>query len=167
MAWADIDSSLKTLSLRTAANKSPKAAEEPVAESWDDDELSSESSTPTTSRAPLSPPSAPPPTPSSPSTSGTRMDADWGSFENPYALPAATAGKGDKNMDRRPEKSTAAAGRLIAGALGVRPPKKSEEMREYERVIREKELKRREKERAEKKRGDEEREKAREEIWDG
>lgn len=46
--------------------------------------------------------------------------------------------------ERRPEKSAAAASRMIAGALGVRPPKMSAEQREYERVVRERERKRRE-----------------------
>lgn len=58
------------------------------------------------------------------------------------------------------------AGRLIAGALGVRVPKKSEEMKEYERVVREKEARRRENEREGKRREEEAARKAREDIWE-
>lgn len=68
---------------------------------------------------------------------------------------------------RRPEKSTAVAGRLIAGALGVKAPKKTEEQRAYERSIREQEIRRqnREKEQREKERLDDEKAKA--SVWDG
>lgn len=52
-----------------------------------------------------------------------------------------------RGEQRRPEKTSAAAGRMIAGALGVKPPKKSEEEKRYEKVVREKEMARR-KERA-------------------
>lgn len=51
-----------------------------------------------------------------------------------------------QSSDKRPEKSAAAASRLIAGALGVKAPKMTQEQREYERAVREKEKKRREEE---------------------
>jgi len=51
-----------------------------------------------------------------------------------------------QSSDKRPEKSAAAASRLIAGALGVRAPKMTQEQREYEKAVREKERKRREEE---------------------
>lgn len=50
-------------------------------------------------------------------------------------------------LDKRPEKTTAVAGRMIAGALGVRAPKRTDEEREYDRLMREKERKRRDEER--------------------
>lgn len=50
-------------------------------------------------------------------------------------------------MAKRPEKTTAVAGRLIAGALGVRAPKRTEEEREFDKAMREKERKRRDEER--------------------
>lgn len=55
---------------------------------------------------------------------------------------------------------------MIAGALGVKAPKKTEEQRGYERAVREKEIKRRE---AEKERGRKEEEaakKAKAAIWE-
>lgn len=66
----------------------------------------------------------------------------------------------------RPEKTTAVAGRMIAGALGVRPPKKSEEQRQYEKVVNEKEVRRRDKEREDKRREEEEAVKAKAAVWD-
>jgi len=66
----------------------------------------------------------------------------------------------------RPEKQTAVAGRMIAGALGVRAPKKTEEQRQYEKAIKEKELKRRETERETKRREEASAEKAKAAIWD-
>ena len=44
--------------------------------------------------------------------------------------------------DKRPEKSTAAAARMIAAGLGVRPPKKSEETIRYEKAVKEQEERR-------------------------
>jgi hypothetical protein len=44
---------------------------------------------------------------------------------------------------QRPEKTTAVAGRLIAGALGIQAPKRTDEEKEYDRVMREKKRKRR------------------------
>ena len=67
---------------------------------------------------------------------------------------------------QRPEKQVNTAGRMIAGALGFRVPKLTEEQKDYARVMREKESKRREKEREEKIRGEEERERARVAVWE-
>lgn len=58
------------------------------------------------------------------------------------------------------------AGRLIAGALGVRAPKRTEEEREYDRVMRGKEKERREREREERGRRAEEEEAARRKVWE-
>jgi hypothetical protein len=74
---------------------------------------------------------------------------------NPYAGPAA----------RRPEKTDAVAKRLIAGALGVRAPKMTDEQRAYERAGREREAKRRNAEREAAKRAEEEKEKAKVAVW--
>lgn len=73
----------------------------------------------------------------------------------------------DARGGARPEKTAAVAGRLIAGALGVRAPKKTEEARAYEKAVKEKELKRREKEREAVKREEDEKRKAREAVWEG
>ena len=67
---------------------------------------------------------------------------------------------------QRPEKQVHTAGRMIAGALGVRAPKQTEEQREYARVAKENEIRRREKEKEEKIRGEEEKAKARAAVWE-
>ena len=68
---------------------------------------------------------------------------------------------------RRPEKSTAVASRLIAGALGVRAPKKTEDQRAYERGIKEQEVRRRNREKEQREKERLEDEKAKESVWDG
>lgn len=68
--------------------------------------------------------------------------------------------------NHRPEKQIAVAGRLIAGALGVKAPPKSEEARAYERVIREQEKKRLAKEREGRRVEAEEAERAKRDIWE-
>ena len=67
---------------------------------------------------------------------------------------------------RRPEKTDAVAKRMIAGALGVKAPKKTEEQRAYDRAVKEKEIKRRNAEKEEKVRQMEEAEKAKAAVWD-
>jgi len=66
----------------------------------------------------------------------------------------------------RPEKTDAVAKRLIAGALGVRAPKKTEEQRAYERAVKEKEIKRRNGEKEAKIRAEEEAKRAKAAAWD-
>lgn len=56
---------------------------------------------------------------------------------------------------------------MIAGALGVKTPKKTEEGKAYEKAVREKERRRREKEREEEERLNREKEEARRTVWDG
>lgn len=54
------------------------------------------------------------------------------------------------------------AGRMIAGALGMRAPVKSEETKKYDKAVREKV----EKERDERRKHEEEREKAKRAVWE-
>ena len=56
---------------------------------------------------------------------------------------------------------------MIAGALGVKLPKKTEESKAYERAVREKERKRREMAKEEAGKAKEEEEDARKAIWEG
>ena len=110
-------------------------------------------------------PNAPPPTPISPTSSSSR--GGWGDFESPYSLSRGSdSSSSPARPNFRPEKQTAVAGRLIAGALGVRAPNKTEEQRQYEQAMKTKELRKREKEREEKRRADEDAQKAKAAIWD-
>ncbi|EUC29767.1 hypothetical protein COCCADRAFT_29212 [Bipolaris zeicola 26-R-13] len=109
------------------------------------------------------PPNPPPPTPASPTqfeyphgdNVGYSIGSDGPRSRNSPASP-----------DKRPEKTTAVAGRMIAGALGVRAPRRTEEEREYDRVMREKERKRRTEEKEREKREAEAREARKKAVWD-
>jgi hypothetical protein len=136
-----------------------------VSESWEDEELENsgeESDRPLSLQQSADYPSAPPPTPISPSTSFTRE-----TFINPYGY--SVDGASDARSERanaRPEKTDAVAKRMIAGALGVRAPKKTEEQRAYDRAIKEKEMKRRNLEKEAAARAKEEAERQKAAVWD-
>ncbi|EMD69558.1 hypothetical protein GGP41_001291 [Bipolaris sorokiniana] len=109
------------------------------------------------------PPNPPPPTPASPTQfeypHGDNVGYDIGA-EGPRSRNSPAS------LDKRPEKTTAVAGRMIAGALGVRAPRRTEEEREYDRVMREKERKRRVEEKEREKREAEAREARKKAVWD-
>lgn len=85
----------------------------------------------------------------------------------PNQLPfSAQMGERDSDDRKRPEKSTAVAGRLIAAGLGMRAPKQTEEQKAYDRAIRENEIKRRKKEKEEKDKERLEIEKAQTVMWE-
>lgn len=175
---AELESSLTKLTLHPTPSKASsafkKSQSQPVAESWEDEELEDSLSGDETDR-PLSPqqsadyPSAPPPTPISPTSSRDRE-----TFISPYGFgidgagDAMVDGRGDGRLDRgaRPEKTDAVAKRMIAGALGIRAPKKTEEQRQYDRAVKEKEIKRRNKEKEDAARREEEAERAKAAVWE-
>ncbi|KAL4925834.1 uncharacterized protein BDV17DRAFT_167184 [Aspergillus undulatus] len=186
---------LTTSSINTGIATKPKKkkASTPVVDSWEDeaensdndndndDEPSTQGTTSPavpdslgTSPAVAEGPLDPPPTPISPQTS-----QPWGSTTGPTSdrygngptsrsRSTSGAGTGPRTRDpnRRPEKQTAVAGRLIAGALGIRAPKRTEEQKAYDRSVKEQEIKRRNREREEAARAKEQEEKAKAAIWD-
>lgn len=79
----------------------------------------------------------------------------------------ASAGKLSPRNDRavRPEKTDAVAKRLVAGALGVKTPKRSEEQKAYDRAMKEREMRRRNGEKEAKMRVEEESARAKAAIW--
>jgi len=146
----------------TSATTSKPKAKKPVADSWEDEaEWSDSESTPQVASPStvLSPtissegPLDPPPTPISPQTSQPWLSA-------PGPTSASSGGPA-----RRPEKQTAVAGRLIAGALGIRAPKRTEEQRAYDRATKEQEIKRRNREREDQAKAKEEEERAKASVW--
>ncbi|CRG85038.1 hypothetical protein PISL3812_02187 [Talaromyces islandicus] len=164
---------------KPAAAKSTKKKAE-VTDSWEDDLSDSGSATETetdegtassastTAKIGICSPSskaegplAPPPTPAT----------DQGDFLPQWNNPSRAQGaavappRGDSSR-ARPEKQTAVASRMIAGALGIRAPKRTEEQRAYDRAIKEKEMKRRNKAKEEAARAQEEEEKAKSAVWD-
>ena len=153
-----------------------------VSESWEDEELDSGNQTPTEAPGPSLkpvtsndfPPGPPPPTPISPSMSSSY---DW-SHANVLGggrpRPKNDSGTGtprsfeDSDTERRrPETTTAAAGRMIAASLGMKAPKKTDEQRQYDRAVKEKEMKRRNREKEEHERERQDDEKAKAAVWDG
>ncbi|KAI9790264.1 MAG: hypothetical protein M1816_005289 [Peltula sp. TS41687] len=160
-----------------------------VAESWEEEELSSSEEededekemlgsklapvTTTTTEREM--PSAPPPTPVGPNVPslGRGMAADtWypevygvdGTGRSPTTTTTATTRSGEGAI--RPEKTDAVARRMIAGALGVRPQKKTDDQKEYEKAVKEKEMKRRDKEREAREEASREAERAKNAIWE-
>lgn len=180
---AEIANTLTHLKLSSTVPQKPanKPKSKPVADSWDDEASGSDTETdepstaagnkPTSPRDSLDPistvpsnegaPTPPPPTPASPTPFDFPDNTPYGSIDG------GVKGRGASNApDKRPEKTTAVAGRLIAGALGVRAPKRTEEEREYDRAMREKERKRRTEEKEREKREAEEREARKKAVWD-
>lgn len=141
-----------------------------MADSWEDDEgASSYSSSESDAAAELHPssvPMAPPPTPISPSV---RTGDRWGGFPSTYSFASGRSADGTQaqSPSSRPEKSAAAAGRMIAGALGVKQPMKTEEARAYENAVREKESKRISKAREERRMEEERRQHTLKQVWEG
>ncbi|KAJ5588308.1 hypothetical protein N7537_010986 [Penicillium hordei] len=156
---------LPTAAVTSNIKSNPKIPRKPVADSWEDeadlsapedeeaqphDEDASSVLSPTISaEGPLDPP----PTPISPQTS------------NPWTARATSPASARGAPTRRPEKQTAVAERLIAGALGIRAPKRTEQQRAYDRSIKEQEIRRRDREREEKAKAKEEEEKMKASIW--
>ncbi|PYI14672.1 hypothetical protein BO99DRAFT_406455 [Aspergillus violaceofuscus CBS 115571] len=183
-ATSELQSSLRELALTTkspvkdiarpsllphsALKKKKKAA--PVADSWEDevDESASEPDEPDNNPV-LSPsirasedPLDPPPTPLSPQTT---LNQPWPAYGNSGSMPRSSDSKSPVS-GRRPEKQTAVANRMIAGALGIRAPKRTEEQRAYDRAVKEQEIKRRNKEREEAAKAKEDEERAKAAVWD-
>ncbi|KAJ4983029.1 hypothetical protein SVAN01_11486 [Stagonosporopsis vannaccii] len=170
----EIAATLSHLKLSTTVPQKPlhKPKSKPVADSWDLESSGSDTET-EASPAPLStattltnddlPPQPPPPTPASPTPFDFPDNTPYGAGR---LRGDSGVSSGDGRLDKRPEKTTAVAGRLIAGALGVRAPKRTDEEREYDRAMREKERKRRNEEREREKKENEEREARKKAVWD-
>ncbi|CAC9888706.1 unnamed protein product [Aureobasidium pullulans] len=87
----------------------------------------------------------------------------------PISRPSSSASgsaTSTSTLERRPEKTNAVAHRLIAGALGVKMPRRTEEQRAYDKAIREQEKRKRDVEREARKKAEEDAAKAKAAIWD-
>lgn len=172
-----LSSSLDKLSISDSAKSAPKQKKAQPADSWEDDvedgpdtETDSGTATPVRHVTSSDYPGAPPPTPASPSGKGFSYQAfpsfrpdgtpeDWSSGENSPA-------KGVAAEERRPEKSTAVASRLIAAGIGQKAPRRTKEQREYDQAMRMQEKKKRDQAKAEEEKKQAEKEKAKAAIWD-
>lgn len=158
-----------------ASTPKPKKAPSAVADSWEDEaELSADDNdlqSPASGHSSLLSPTIsgerpldPPPTPISPQTSYPEVAGGYTSSP-PTSTGAYDAAPQSGGASRRPEKQTAVAGRLIAGALGIRAPKRTEEQRSYDRAVKEQEIRRRNREREEIAKAKEEDEKLKSSVW--
>ncbi|KAK3109615.1 hypothetical protein LTR53_016944 [Teratosphaeriaceae sp. CCFEE 6253] len=168
-----ITSSLNKLNISTRSKKAGPA------DSWDQDDDSSSTASSSGASTPIRPvsssdyPGAPPPTPMSPSFSSgkTAQGTPYQTFP-PFGFP------GDDERDdapskslrggeeRRPEKSTAVASRLIAAGIGQKAPRRTKEQKEYDQAMKVQEKKKREQAKAEEERRAKEKERAKQAIWD-
>jgi len=162
----------------TTTKTSPKP---PVADSWDEESSGEDTETENENVTPPQEalytaesrdyPSAPPPTPASPQSPYSGSDADR--FISPFPYGNGNDVNADGNRDRgssgrsdkRPEKTDAIARRMIAGALGVRAPKKTDEQKAYEKAVLEKEARRKDGEKDLAKKREAEEKKARDAVW--
>jgi len=149
---------------KTASDrKAQKPKKKPVADSWEDEDVSSGDedgdSRPSTSGGVAKPgTSAPPPTPVSP---------NYNIPQTFSSMDSALQRKIDADLPaKRPEKTDAVARRMISAALGVKAPKPTDEQKAYDKAIRGQERKRREEERAADKKKQEEAEKAKLAVWE-
>lgn len=164
----DVSSSLSKLSLDKPGTKTSKPkTKEPVADSWEDEDVSSESDREAPEQSAKKPsqplPSAPPPTPISPSYNN-KTDRPW----PPAGEPAANfVGRGSgADEPRRPEKTDAVARRLIAGALGMNAVKPTAEQKAYDKALREQAKRTRDEEKDAERRRQADAEKAKTAIWE-
>ncbi|KAM0277675.1 hypothetical protein ACHAQH_005618 [Verticillium albo-atrum] len=164
MPSSGVSSGLSKLTLDSQKSKSK--SKQPVADSWEDEDAASDSEAPPPP-AVDSGAKAPPPTPISPTHQSSGITRQWASMSpdvGPRLGPHAPLSPDAER--RRPEKTDAVARRMIAGALGVKAPKMTEEQRAYEKSVREQERKRRDAEREREKREQEEAERAKIAIWE-
>ncbi|KAK5115990.1 hypothetical protein LTR62_000446 [Meristemomyces frigidus] len=167
-------SSLNRLDISAKTKKSEPA------ESWDEDsdtdEDDSGNATPVRTLSTSDYPGAPPPTPSSPSFSSgkTVSGAPYQTFP-PYGFHESentdngrrgSAAKPSNVEERRPEKSTAVASRLIAAGLGQKAPRRTDEERKYDQAMKVQEKRKRDGAKAEDERRRLEGEKAKMAVWD-
>ncbi|KAK5164839.1 uncharacterized protein LTR77_009503 [Saxophila tyrrhenica] len=169
-----LHTSLDKLQISTPKPATTKKSE--PADSWEDE---AEATTPSSEddTTPIGSPNnagleAPPPTPSSPSQIPTQYAPTNSPIYRPGGdplsmVPAELAPRktSPNTEDKRPEKSTAVASRLIAAGIGQKAPKRTKEQREYEQAMKVQEKKRRDAVKAEEERKRVERERAVRDVW--
>lgn len=175
---ASLAASLEKFNLADSSKKKPSQP----ADSWED-EADDSVTTPESSSRPESSagqPGPPPPTPASPGNALSPVQSPKsmaatspyqvfpsqgpnGQFDpSHYRSPTRSSG----SEERRPEKSTAVASRLIAAGIGAKAPRRTKEEREYDQAMRLQEKKKRDQAKEEEERKKKEAEKAKQAIWD-
>jgi hypothetical protein len=172
----DIASSLGKLQI----SPSSKAKKSAPADSWEDEaDESSENETKVVSTPPIRPDSAQLPGPPPPTPASTRVQSPSnaqplpsfnfvdGTFDAPPAATGASRGSGpsSREEERRPDKTTSVAARLIAAGIGQKAPRRTEEQRKYDQAMKIQEKKRRDKIKEEEDRKKREAEQAKKDVW--
>lgn len=161
--------------LKTVANDTAKAKKKsiPVADSWEDEDISDDDEQQDYDDdghgAPNSPrnmPDPPPPTPITPTLNAHHESSSSSSSHGTMAKSYPMSHSGGRGVDKRPEKTDAVARRMIAGALGLKAPRLTDEQKSYEKAIKEQEKARREREREERRHEEEEAARAKTAIWE-
>ena len=137
-----------------------KQSKEAVADSWEDDLSSGEDDIAAGPDKAADYPIAPPPTPAS---GRAAVHYEIGDLNPTERLEAQSFPR--PRSEARPDKTDAAAKRMIAGALGIRAPRKTEEQKEYEEALKRKEARRRDEARQAKKAAEEAEQQAKAAIW--
>ncbi|KAF1826390.1 uncharacterized protein K489DRAFT_367608 [Dissoconium aciculare CBS 342.82] len=107
--------------------------------------------------------------------SGARQTAISGSTTRPLfnpdgslndgTAPLESAKTSSNSEERRPDKTTAIASRLIAAAIGQRPAQRTKEQREYDQAMKIQEKKKRDQAKERELQAQREKEKAKQDIW--
>lgn len=170
-----IEAKVSRLSLDLKQGRSPKSSSnlkqaDETPESWEDEII--DNASPVEAPGPSlkqitsnDSPAPPPPTPVSPQDFGP-MSRRWDSSVDTGKPTPRYATSARDNGDRRPEKTIATANRMIAGALGIKAPRKTEEQKQYDKAAKEAEIKRRNREKEQRERDRLEEEKAKAAVWD-
>lgn len=168
-----VTSSLGKLNLSTqkVTTRSKKPA---VADSWEEEATGSsdEEGQGHGTSTPVRPgtsdmPDAPPPTPSSPTYTRER-DIDYQSFQSLQFgsnFDGPSSRPGTSGDERRPDKTTSVASRLIAAGIGQKAPKRTKEQREYDQAMKLQEKKKRDQAKEDEERKKREKEQAQKDIW--
>lgn len=147
-----------------------KDKKDKLADSWEDEADDGESTPVRPSTSDI--PGPPPPTPSSP-TAAREKTSHYQSFP-PFAFDGSSFDEVSASSDvrssprgdeRRPDKTTAVASRLIAAGIGQKAPKRTQEQREYDQAMKVQEKKKRDEAKAEAERKKREKEQAQKDIW--
>lgn len=179
-----LQSSLSKLQISQESKQVPISKKPQPADSWEDE---AENSSDTETEAQSTPrtlggrlqnaPAPPPPTPSSPSflTPSTFTDSPYQTFfpsgsdgaaygSNPSSVLSSPS-KRDGALEKRPEKTTTVASRLIAAGIGQKAPKRTEEQRKYDQAMKVQERKKRDQTKEEQQQKVRNKEKAMKDVW--
>ena len=162
------------LKITPPSTSTPRSKKTEPVESWEDEADDGSSSeddgqaTPVLSDDTSSGP--PPPTPSSPSmyTGEPYQAFPAHGFDSRFdSDPASSFRRNDASEERRPDKSTSVASRLIAAGIGQKAPKRTKEQREYDQAMKVQEKKKRDQVKEDELRKKQEKDQAMKDVWDG